>query len=160
MGEEPEVRCRVDHPVLSPRPREGPFCIALSRFFRAYLPGRRWLSPIRNGQLLLARPICLLMVDTDPDRLALVRGAMRRRADMMLTASSTEEAWRRLEQSALPIDWILVDVQDDGALSFATELRRRNPTIGILLTVNPPFASDFRMLSKPYGIRELWAAMA
>ena len=100
------------------------------------------------------------MVDTDPDRLALVRGAMRRRADMMLTASSTEEAWRRLEQSALPIDWILVDVQADEALSFATELRRRNQTIGILLTVDSPLVCDFRMLSKPYGIRELWAAMA
>jgi len=110
----------------------------------------------------VARPICLLMVDTDPDRRAVVRGAMRRRGDMMLTASSIEEAWQRLEQSALPIDWILVDLDHAGAeaLTFAAEVRKKNRDLEILLTTETRLDSDFKQLQKPYGTRELWAAMA
>ena len=102
------------------------------------------------------------MVDTDPDRRAVVRGAMRRRGDMMLTASSIEEAWQRLEQSAIPIDWILVDLNHGGGetLNFAMEVRRRNTELGILLTVDTPLESEFKQLQKPYDTRELWSAMA
>jgi len=47
----------------------------------------------------MARPICLLLLDPDPIYRELVRGAMRRRADMMLVAASIEEARQRMEQS-------------------------------------------------------------
>ena len=109
----------------------------------------------------MARPICLLMVDSDPDRLALVRGAMRRRADMMLTAGSTNEARRRLAECAIPIDWILIDLATNGddALAFAAEVRNGNKDIGILLTAEEPFESEFRVMGKPYGLRDLWAAL-
>lgn len=101
------------------------------------------------------------MVDSDPERLAIVRGAMRRRADMMLTASSTDEARRCMRECALPIDWILIDLAcaGDGALSFAAEVRRTFGQIGILLTADSPFESEFRLLPKPYVARDLWAAL-
>ena len=110
---------------------------------------------------LLARPICLLMVDSDPERLALVRGAMRRRADMMLTAGSIEEARQSLRQFALPIDWVLIDLgtNGDGGLAFAVEVRNGNSEIGILLTADAAFASDFPILTKPYFSHDLWAAL-
>ena len=110
----------------------------------------------------MARPICLLMVDADPDRLGVVRGAMRRRADMMLTAGSIDEARRCLAHSALPIDWILIDLATNGddALALAAEVRHGNKDIGILLTADEPFESEFRIMLKPYGLRDLWAALA
>ena len=102
------------------------------------------------------------MVDADPDRRAVVRGAMRRRGDMMLIASSVEEARQRLEQSAIPIDWILIDVDcgGDSASRFAGEVKRKHMELGILLTVDTRLESEFKQLQKPYDTRELWAAMA
>lgn len=109
----------------------------------------------------MARPICLLLVDIDPFYLDMVRRAMRRRADMMLDADSIAEARRRVEQSALPIDWIMIDMaMGEEALSFAEETRDRHPEIGILLTAASPLDTEFRLLQKPYGTGELWAALA
>jgi CheY-like chemotaxis protein len=101
------------------------------------------------------------MVDSDPQRLAVVRGAMRRRADLVLTAASAAEARRCLEQCALPIDWILIDLTSvgDGALAFAAEVRSSNTQIGILLTVDSPFESEFKLLQKPFVDRDLWSAL-
>ena len=109
----------------------------------------------------MARPICLLMVDSDPERQAMVRGAMRRRADMMLTAGSIDEARRSLAHCAIPIDWILIDLSTNGdnALAFAAEVRTGNKAIGILLTADEPFDSEFRVLGKPYARRDLWTAL-
>ena len=91
----------------------------------------------------------------------MVRGAMRRRADMMLVAGSIAEARQRLELSALPIDWIMVDLAvSDDALSFAEETSTRHQEIGILLTAVSPLDSKFRLLQKPYGAGDLWAALA
>ena len=109
----------------------------------------------------MARPICLLLVDTDPTYRDMVRGALRRRADMMLAAGSIAEARQRLEQSAVPIDWIMIDpAVGDDALSFAEETRNRHPGIGILLTSDSPLVSGFRHLQKPFGTGDLWAALA
>ena len=101
------------------------------------------------------------MVDSDPERLAIVRGAMRRRADMMLTASSTDEARRCIQHCALPIDWVLIDVTcvGVGALNFAAEVRSAHGQMGVLLTVDSPFESEFRLLQKPYAARDLWSAL-
>jgi hypothetical protein len=101
------------------------------------------------------------MVDSDPERLATVRGAMRRRADVFLAADSATEARRCLEACALPIDWILIDLpeEDDGRLALAEEVRRTARPIGILLTVDRLVDCNFRQLRKPYGVQDLWAAL-
>ena len=109
----------------------------------------------------MARPMCLLLLDRDPERRTLVRSAMRRRADLVLAAGSPAEAWRYLEQSAVPIDRALIDIAlaGDSAVSFAAELQGRFPEVGIVLSVDQPLDTEFRTLRKPYGVPELWAAM-
>ena len=109
----------------------------------------------------MARPICLLLLDADPIYRDMVRGAMRRRADMMLVAASVAEARQRMEQSGLPIDWIMIDVEmSEGVVSFAEETRKRHPDIGIVLTSASPFDSEFKVLRKPFSVGDLWAALA
>ena len=109
----------------------------------------------------MARPICLLLVDSDPIYRDKVRGALRRRADMMLAAGSIAEARQRMEQSAVPIDWIMIDpAVGDDALGFAQETRIRHPGIGIVLAAASPLDSEFRFLQKPFGVGDLWAALA
>ena len=107
----------------------------------------------------MARPKCLLLVDTDGARQALVRGALRRRADLVLVAASSSDAWRCLEECAVPIDWVLFDESVEGAIAFATELRRRDPRIGIMLSVESAMDSPIQLLRKPYTERDLWAVM-
>lgn len=109
----------------------------------------------------MARPLCLLMVDSDPERLAVVRAAMRRRADVFLSAGSATEARRCLEACAIPIDWILIDLSeaDDGRLALAEELNRTAAPLRILLTVDRLFDSNLRQLRKPYGVQDLWTAL-
>ena len=109
----------------------------------------------------MARPICLLLVDSDPIYRDMIRGALRRRADMMLAVGSIAEARQRLDQSAIPIDWIMIDpAVGEDVLSFAEETRTRHPEIGILFTADSPLDSGFRHLTKPFGTRDLWAALA
>jgi hypothetical protein len=107
----------------------------------------------------MARPKCLLLVDADVERHAVVRGAMRRRADLMLSASSVEEARRCLEQCALPIDWVVIDTGIEGALAFAESLGHEAGAIGVLLSSDAPMDGQYKVLRKPYAARDLWNAM-
>ena len=110
----------------------------------------------------MARPTCLLLVDSDPERQHLVRRAMRRRGDLVLTAASAAEALSRLEQCAIPIDWVVIDTSADdaaGARSLAAEIAARNSQIGILLSVESPFDCEYRLLLKPYAARDLYATL-
>ena len=79
---------------------------------------------------------------------------------MILVAASIAEAQRRMEQSALPIDWIMIDAAVSDGLSFAEEIRTRRPEIGVLFTAGYPFESRFRVLQKPFDVGALWAALA
>jgi ActR/RegA family two-component response regulator len=106
--------------------------------------------------------MCLLLLDADPDRQTLVRAAMRRRADMVLTAGSPEEAWKILEQTTIPIDRALIDQSFAGntGFAFAEDVHQRYPGMAIVLCVSAPWEGKFRTLPKPYGVNDLWAAMA
>jgi CheY-like chemotaxis protein len=101
------------------------------------------------------------MVDSDPERLSVVRGAMRRRADVFLSAASASEARRCLEACAIPIDWILIDLAeaDNDRLALAEELNQTARPIGIVLTVDRLFDCNLRQLRKPYGVQDLWTAL-
>jgi len=48
----------------------------------------------------------------------------------------------------------------DEALGFGKETSKLHPETGILLTVASPFSSEVKQLRKPYGVGELWAALA
>lgn len=87
---------------------------------------------------------------------------MRRRADVVFTANSVEEAWGFLRQSAVPIDRALIDADlpGDSALTFASELRIRYPEVGIVMSVDSALDVGFGQLLKPYALHELWAAIA
>ena len=108
----------------------------------------------------MARPKCLLLVDVDPERQAVVRNAMRRRADLVLIANSVAEARRWLEQQGVPVDWLLIDLGMDGSLGFAEEIRTRHGEIGIVLSGSSLAETGFPLLSTPYSVNELWAVFA
>lgn len=109
----------------------------------------------------MARPMCVLLVNDDTAIQDLVRRAMRRRLDLVLTAGSAAQAWHCLEHTAVPIDQALIDavLPDSDGLLFAAGIRGKYPDIGITLSAESALMTEFRILLKPFTVYDLWMAL-
>lgn len=108
------------------------------------------------------RPV-ILVVDDDPCLLVLMKELLQRNGYKVLAAGSAQEA-SDMAQNAI-IDLLITDVvmpQITGP-ELAEQLQARHPELPVMLLSGypqPPLASNWRFIQKPFGTSELIAGVA
>jgi two-component system cell cycle sensor histidine kinase/response regulator CckA len=124
--------------------------------------------PLPEAQALAGRKV--LVVDDDPELLALMVRVVRGAGHTVLQAASSHEALELAEKSA-DLDALITDVvlADMGGVELARELRTRIPRLGVVLTsgfspdpqgVGRLLEAGARFVPKPFKPDQLLRAMS